>query len=156
MVTQVRCRRLGGLPEEDFAKIRLEQELFDDAQRLEETLDVAIGQRPLLGTRGGVRPVLQTCFVDDDVSRVLGPRAGLRLRSAEERQQHAVGAKHANELIGQRLRGFLVQVVEHVPAEDAVDAARTPAGTASSGTPETDRGGRRERDDRCPSTDLRR
>ena len=61
-----RCR----LAEQDFAQIVLQQELFGDAQRLEHPLDVAVEQRPLLASRGGVRPVLQGLAIDDDVLRV--------------------------------------------------------------------------------------
>src|SRR4029450_6538232 len=56
--------------------------------------------------------------------RVFGLEAGRRLRGAEKRQQYAVGTQHPHELIGQRRRGFLIKVVEDVPAQDAVDTAR--------------------------------
>ena len=52
----------------------------------------------------------------------LRPGGGSEVR--EKRQQDAVGTKHPHELIGQRLRRFLIKVVEHVPAQDAVDTAR--------------------------------
>ena len=53
-----------------------------------------------------------------------GLRPGGGSDSAEKRQQYAVGTKHPHELIGQRLRRFLIKVVEQVPAQDAVDTAR--------------------------------
>ena len=60
----------------------------------------------------------QVAFVGDDVLRVARV-AGLR--GAEEAEQRAVGPQHARQLLGQRLRGRPVEVVDEVPAQDAVD-----------------------------------
>ena len=62
--------RGGRLAEQHFAQVVLQQELLGDAQRLEQPLDVAVGQRPLLAAGRVIRAVLQRLAVDHHVSRV--------------------------------------------------------------------------------------
>ncbi len=68
----------------------------------------------------GVLPVAQIVFVDDLVLRerqLLGLRRG-----AEQAHDGPARPHHADHLTCQRLRGLLVEEVEDVPAQDAVDA----------------------------------
>ena len=81
------------------------------------------GNGRCLAARGGIRPVLQVGLIDDDVPRVLGPGAGLRLRRVEKRQQHAVGRRIRTSCSASAFADCLVEIVEQVPAQDAVDAA---------------------------------
>jgi hypothetical protein len=62
--------------------------------------------------------VPEVAFVSDDVlriARVVG------LGGGEEPEQRALGPQHARQLVGQRLRGRPIEVVDEVPAQDAVD-----------------------------------
>ena len=118
------CRRLrrGRLAEQHFAQVVLQEELLGDAERLEHPLDVAVQERTLLAAGGGIRTVLQRLSIDDDVFRVRRSVRRLRLHGAELRQQRAVRPEDANEVPGQRLGRRPIDVVEDVPAENAVDA----------------------------------
>ena len=94
--------------------------------------------------------------IDDDVSRVFQPCPRLRLRRTKERQEHALRPEHPCQLFRQRLRRRLIQIVEDIPAQNAVDAARLLRKALQQKRSETDPACLRERDGRCPSTDLRR
>src|SRR5881628_2037411 len=84
--------------EEDLAQVVLEQERIRHPETREQPDDVAVEENRLPAARGGIRPVLQVHFVDDDELRVLGV-AGLR--RAEEPEERPVQTKHARQLVGQ-------------------------------------------------------
>ena len=80
-----------------------------------------------------VDAMAQIAIVDNLVLRV---RQMVGLGGCAEQPHHgAAGAKHAHYLLGQGLSRVLVQKIEDVPAEDAVDAAvgMTEAGLEQAG-----------------------
>src|SRR3954465_4035001 len=107
-----------GLAEEDLAQVVLQEERVGDPKAGEQPDDVAVQQDRLAAAGCRIGPVLQVHLVDDDVLRV--PRIA-SLRRPEKPEQRAVGTKHARELIGERLAGRLVHVVDEIPAENPVD-----------------------------------
>ena len=122
----------GRLAEEHLAHRAFQQELFGDPQRLEHPLDVAIRQRlQPCRAQPDTAGAADCAAIDDDIPRVPRLRAGLRLGGVEEREQRAVRAQNPRQLLRQRRRRRLVEIVEQIPAQDAVDAAgllrKTPA-----------------------------
>src|SRR3954464_11307360 len=91
---------VGRLPEQDLAQIVLEEKRLRHAQAGEEADDVPIEKDRLPAARGGIATMLQIAPADDDVFVEAGV---LRLGGAEKREQRALGAQHARELLGQRL-----------------------------------------------------
>src|SRR5579862_9012954 len=110
--------RLRGLAKQDLPQVVLQEERVGHAQAGEEPDDIAVEENRLASARGRIGAVLQVHLVRDDVLRVARVA---RLRGAEEAEQRAFGAQDARELIGERLCGGLVHIVDQVPAEDAVD-----------------------------------
>src|SRR5581483_3444688 len=84
----------------------------------EEADDVAVQERRLAAARRWIRAVLQVLLVDDDELRVMRVA---RLRRPEEPEQRAVGVQHARQLAGDLHSRRLVQIVDDVPRENAVD-----------------------------------
>src|SRR5438105_11941759 len=62
----------------------------------------------------------QVHFVGDDE---LGVARFARLGRAEEAEQCSIGSQHPRQLIGELLRGFAIEVIDQVPAKDAVDTS---------------------------------
>jgi hypothetical protein len=60
-------------------------------------------------------------LIDDDV---LGVAGVARLRRTEKAEQRAFRSQQAGELIGERLCGGAIEIVEDIPAEDAIDWIR--------------------------------
>lgn len=110
--------RPGWLSEEELSEIVLQQERVRNAQGREEANDVAVEQDRLPSARCRIRAVLQPELIDDDVFGVAGVA---RLRRTEKAEQRAFRSEQARELIGERLCGGAIQIVEDIPAEDAVD-----------------------------------
>ena len=110
--------RPGWLSEEELSEIVLQQERVRNAQGREKANDVAVEQDRLPSAGCRIRAVLQLELIDDDVFGVAGVA---RLRRAEKAEQRAFRSEQARELIGERLCGGAIQIVEDIPAEDAVD-----------------------------------
>src|SRR5579862_7709089 len=109
----------GGLAKQDFSKVVLKEKRIRHSQTREELDDVAVEQHRLAPARGGIRAVLQVHVVHDDelgVQRIAGT-AG-----AEEPEERTVRTQDARQLIRELGCRRLVEVIDQVPAENAVDA----------------------------------
>src|SRR5262245_56240790 len=111
----LRPRRLA---EQDLPEVVLEQERIGDAQCREEADDVAVEENRLPSASRRIAAVLQLELVDDDV---FGVASFARLCGAEETEQRALRTQEARELIGERLSGGTIEIVEDIPAENAID-----------------------------------
>src|SRR5262245_45642686 len=74
------------LAEYDFPEVVLQQELLGDAQRLEQPLDIAGRQRPLLSAGPAVRAVLKVLTIGHDVSRESWRGLRRRFNNVEQRE----------------------------------------------------------------------
>src|SRR5262245_9131061 len=110
--------RPGRLSKEDLSEVVLQQERVRDAQGRKKADDVAVEQDRLASAGRRIRAVLQLELDDDDV---FGVARVARLRRAEKAEQRAFRSQQARQLIGKRLRGSAIEVVENIPAENAID-----------------------------------
>src|SRR5438270_88709 len=114
-------RTLRRLPKQDLSQIVLQQKGIRDAQAGEQPDDVAIEERGLTAACRRIRAMLQRHLVADDV---LGVVLYLRLRGAEEAEQRPVRSQDPRQLVGDLRRRRLVEIVDQIPAENAVDGVR--------------------------------
>ena len=159
-VQHQRGRRSGGAStgfrNSTSRRLALQQELLGDAQRLEHALDVAVRERPLLAAR---RRYGRCCRWSDRPRRAAcrsgaAPACGSAVRRTPAARRP--GCRMRVSCSASALRRVLVEIVEEIPAQDAVDALvclRKPLATnAAAGRRACLRG----RADRCPSTSPRR
>ena len=110
---------LFGLAEDHLARLGQEQERVGHRQAFEQPGDVAVGVDLLARPRALRGAVLQRLVVDDQIARVF--LLGRRL-VREEPEHGTARLQDAHHLARHDLGRGLVQIVEHVPAQHAVDA----------------------------------
>jgi hypothetical protein len=86
------------LPKQHFPLVCFEQKVFSHLEWLEESLNVAVEQWPLLRARRLVRAVLQVGPIHDYMPGIGWPNRGLGIGGAEKREQDTARLKHARQL----------------------------------------------------------